>query len=122
MDEKNIPKHIWELMHSMKTAEINLSIEEKYGLSPEQTHQLAILENKIFSKGLTLADFPGAVKTLLNLNENTANSIAFDVCQDLFLSNESYLIGVKQLMVRLNPESISKTENPSSNIVNLKNK
>jgi len=103
----------------MKTAETNLSIEEKYGLNPEQTHQLAILENKIFSKELTVADFPGAVKTALDLNENTANSIAFDVCQDLFLSAEQYLIGVKPLMVRLKPEQ-TKSENP--NIVNLKNK
>jgi hypothetical protein len=119
MDENNIPKHIWELMHSMKTSDINLSIEEEYGFKPEQTHQLAILENKIFSKELTINDFPGAIKTTLNLNENTANSIAFDVCEGLFVSAEPYLIGVKQLMARLKPEQV----NPeNSNIVNLKNK
>ena len=87
--------------------------------SEEQIHQLAILEGKIFSKELSVADFPGAVKTTLNLIENTTNSIAFDVCQGLFLSAEPYLIGVKQLMARLKPEQVE-SENP--NIVNLKNK
>lgn len=103
----------------MKTIDFNTGIEQKYRLSEEQIHQLAILEGKIFSKELGVADFPGAIKTALNLNENTANSIAFDVCQDLFLSAEPYLAGVKPLMIRLKPEQI-KSENP--NIVNLKNK
>jgi len=121
MDEKNIPQYILDIMNSLKTVEFNTIIEKKYKLLPEQIHKLAILEEKIFYKEITLADFPAAIKTTLNLNENTANSIAFDVCQNLFLSAQPYLIGVKELMVRLKPEKITTDKPESPNIVNLKN-
>ena len=122
MNIKNIPKHILQIMGSVNTVNFNTSIEEKYKLSEEQTHQLAILEGKIFTKEMTLNDFPGVIKTTLNLNENTANSIAFDVCEGLFTSAEPYLIGVKQLMARLKPGQTPVKESENQNIVNLKNK
>lgn len=121
MDEKNIPQYILQIMYAPKTMNFNTSIEQKYKLSENQIQQLAILEEKILYKELTLADFLGAIKTKLNLDDKTTNSIAFDVCQNLFLSAQPYLIGVQQLMARLKPEQVPPQETKSLNVVNLKN-
>lgn len=118
MDEKSVPKHILDIMHSSKTIDFNSRIEEKFKLAAEQIHKLAILEGKIFYKELTLADFPMAIKSQLNIDAEKAKSIAFDVCQSLFLPAKDYLLGVRELMIRLKP---SQAQSPDSNIVDLKN-
>ena len=118
MDEKKIPKHILEIMNSMKTVEFNTAIEKKYKLRPEQIHKLAILESKVFYKELALVNFPITIKNQLNLDAEIGKSIAFNICQTLFLPAQPYLLGVKELMARL------KTGQPQArdpNIVDLKN-
>lgn len=118
MDEKNIPEYVIDIMNSIKTLEFNADIEKRYSLVPDQTHQLAILEGKILYKELPLFDLLMAIKNQLNLDEEKAKLIAFEICQNLFLPAQPYLLGVKELMVKLKSDQ-PRTTNP--NIVDLKN-
>jgi len=118
IESRIMPKDVLDIVASPKTVEFNTRIEEKYNLSPKQIHQLAIIEGEIFEKKIPINEFLIVVKTKLGIDTEIAKSIAYEVCQNLFLPVGYYFPGIKEFITQLKSAQPRPTD---PNIVDLKN-
>lgn len=90
-----VPESVMEWLASIKTANNNAAIIEKFNLQGKNT-SLAVLSGEVILKEISLEKFPEALEQRLGLEKELAKKVAIEVAILQFLPIRDYLKGVEQ--------------------------
>jgi len=85
---KNLPAEVWSYLVSMKATELNILIENKNKINPENRGKITEIINLLFTKELKVSDLPLVIKNNYKLNDLDAKALACD------------MVGVRLLVIK----------------------
>ncbi len=102
---QRLPDDIKDAMSSIENAEINGKIAEKYEITKDELPLMINIIGRVIMKGISLMDFPRALKDALNLDVETTKAMALDIAIRRLLPLKNHLGDVEGLIRKLGGEA-----------------